>query len=42
MGMGGKDAGVEWVVQKAKAKMQGDTNCRFRVAVISTCTHNGQ
>ena len=40
MGVDGKGIGVGWVVVKAKAKKQGDTNGRFRVPVMSTCTHN--
>ena len=36
----GKGIGVGWVMVKAKAKKR-DTNDRFRVAVMSTCTHNG-
>ena len=41
MGVGGKDAVVGWVLEKAKTKMQGDTNGRFIVVVMSTCTHHG-
>ena len=41
MGVDGKNIWVGWVVVKANAKKQGDTNGRLTVPVMSTCTHNG-
>ena len=37
----GEDAEVGCAVEKGKTKMQGDTNGRCTVVVMSTCTHNG-
>ena len=37
--MGGRGAGVGWVVAKAKTKKQDDTMVEFRVAMTCTGTH---
>ena len=41
MRVNGKDTRVGWLVAKAKTKKKDNTNGRFRVPVMSTCTHNG-
>ena len=40
-GVGGRGAGVGWVVAKAKTKKQDDIMIEFRVAMTSTCIHKG-
>ena len=39
--MGGRSAGMGWVVEKAKTRKQDDTMVEFRVAMMPTYTHKG-
>ena len=39
--VGRREAGVGWVVAKAKTKSKMIQIVEFRVAMMSTCTHKG-